>query len=447
MSEYNKYNAACPDDFKLVEYKEGNLPTEERQQLTEHLLLCRHCLFQLELLPWNTVEEMKAATANDSDAEEEANEAEISPILKRAFDIYRKKLAAEPKAKPRTLQEVLADGGLEVGQIWRTKNERIAVPLPDGEEKLSVSHLGSIPHLVVVSNTSVETRKFLGKMYHVIKVIPVDDNIHYESNGDVVFLENENPLKYPFMLAIWNQQETLRENLDSCLGKLDAAPVSLKTSPNFRWRDILDFLTEKGFEPVSNAAFSLFGIIEKNFYSDAAMRHRAREFENTAYLRAPVRELHNSLEKARATTEEIEVSAPKPAGTLGESLQGVFQTLRGSWGDLREEITFNLGLSLKTEPQFSTASAEPIRYKTEDELCEIAVREKENGDLSVLVSSKLSELADREIVLEAVGVTLSAPPQKLKPFDENWFSTEFIISFDQRKNLPENGKLQIKLVE
>jgi hypothetical protein len=442
MNEYNKYNAACPDDFELMAYKEGVLPVDDKQLITEHLLLCSDCLMQLELLPWNTVEEMKAAMAKDY-AEEE--ETEISPIIKQAFNIYRKKQSVPPRENLQSLDEVLNKDGLEVGQMWRTKLEEITVPTPEGEEKYSVSKLGSVPHLVVITNTSVENQQLLSKNYPVIKVIPVDDNFQYARDTDIVFSEVENPLGYPFMLACWNQQEMLLENLDRCLGKLETSPVSAKDLPAINGPGILNFLTEKGREAISNSSFSLFGIIEKGAYADPAMRHRAREFENTVYLRAPVRELRESLYKVRESQK---------AQTSYAEKRGLFEIIQGIPGDLSKKLGFRLGIDLGFQPSFKsdsrlTAESDLKCIQTEDKLCEVAVY-VEDGQIFIQVSAKFLELANREIILTITGKEANDSLQrraKLKAFDENWVSAKFQFSREQCDSLLADPWLQIELAE
>ena len=441
MNEHNKYNADCPDDFELVAYKEGNLSVEDRQDMTEHLLLCERCLLQLELLPWNTVEEMKAAIAED---DSELDVSKISPILTRAFDIYRKKQLAEPKADSRSLKAMLAKDGLEVGQIWRTKLENISVPLVDGEERTSVSKLGSVPHLVVITNTSVETQMLSSKNYRLIKVMPVDDNFHYAREMDVVFDEKESPLGYAFSLQVWNQQEILSENLDTCLGMIEVSPSS------FEGQDILSFLRKMGTESVSNADFSLFGIIEKGLYSDPAMRHRARAFEKTSYLRVPVQELRQSLSILMESKMQKESAVKAESKKAEKPKRKIFETLRGTWGDLREKLTFDLGFMLNSQPGFES-SFKTLRFQTEDELCQIAVYEEKNHDIAIRISSKEESLVNREVALfevteDSKNIT-ELDRERLVPFDKGWISAKFLIKKKKRKKLLEEGKLQIDFVQ
>lgn len=293
MSQYNKYNAACPEETKLIAYKNGTLLEEDKQLLPEHLLLCDLCALALDLLPSEELEYVPVETDSDSDAQL------IPAILRKAVEDYQRQISAEPKSEPRLLEDFLDnEEELKVGQIWRTRLENIIFPSSENEENFSVSQLGSVPHLVVITNPFLEniwTED--NKKYQIIKVVPVSDNIECAADGDIVFSKEESPLSYPFMLQIWNEQQMIMDNLDACLAKIEVAPESFKSIAESGTTDVINFLTNRGKQQVSDvdSDFSFFGLLKKGIYSDSKMRFRAREFENTAYLRDPVLELRQSL--------------------------------------------------------------------------------------------------------------------------------------------------------
>lgn len=274
MNRFNKYAARCAHESELIAYKNGSLPAADKEQLSEHLLLCDRCALALDLLPSAELE--YAAGENDAEAEQ------IPLALLEAFEKYQRHIAAEPKTEPKSLKDFLKNKEeLKVGQIWRTKLEKITIPTA-ADEAFSVSQLGSIPHFVVITNPFVENlwaaQGETGKPFRVIKVVPVTDNVEFAADGDDIILsETENPLGYPLMMQIWNQREMFLDNLDACMGEVSAAPAAFKSVSANETTSLIDFLVEKGRMQISDTEsdFSFYGLIKKGVYSDPAMRFRA----------------------------------------------------------------------------------------------------------------------------------------------------------------------------
>lgn len=293
MNNYNKYNAVCPDENELLAFKQGTLSNEDKNFLTEHLLTCDFCLMNLQFMPWESIEHKNTLLADDKPKKERTS---VPESLKKAFDLHRKIRASKPKVEPVNFDNFFKIGKLKVGQIWRTKFDGIVFPSLDGENFYSIPKLGSVPHLIVVTNIlDLPEIDNLGKKYQVIKVITIDNNIQYATEGDIVISEKESPLGYAFMLQAWNQRKMLRQNLDAYLGEINFTPQSFKSSVKSSFQELSDYLTDLGRKEVSGAAYSFIGLIKKGIYSDPVMRYRAREFENTVYLSDPVDNLLEPL--------------------------------------------------------------------------------------------------------------------------------------------------------
>lgn len=150
----------------------------------------------------------------------------ISRELQQAIELYRSRVAfrRERKKHDRTLNQVMEMGGLVAGQIWRPKFDGIVV-LWDEENTFSVTSFGdSSSHLVVILDV---TETPLGS-YHKIRVAPLygfspyeDSRIEHpsESDGDII-IRDETVMGYQFVVAYWNAQDMLRENLGTCLGQI-----------------------------------------------------------------------------------------------------------------------------------------------------------------------------------------------------------------------------------
>lgn len=150
----------------------------------------------------------------------------ISRELQAAIELFHKREAfrLERQKRDRTLDQVMETEGLVVGQIWRPKFDGI-VTLWDTTTTFSVtSFCESSAHLVVVLDA---TETPYGS-YHKIRVVPIygfssfeDSRIEHPSEdaGDIV-IKDETIMGYPFVVAYWNAQDMLRENLDMCLGQI-----------------------------------------------------------------------------------------------------------------------------------------------------------------------------------------------------------------------------------
>jgi hypothetical protein len=342
MANYNKYTAACPDELELFRYKNGTLAEEDKDLLNEHLLICDRCPISLHLLPSDAA----AATLSD-ESQLEAQDRAISDSLRDAVKKYQAQVAAETDITPLSLKDFLSTGQqLKAGQIWRTKLDGIIVPT-DLEKTFSVTEMGSVPHLVVITNPSVDDLYFEGRMHRVIKVVPVTDDVERALEGDLVFDEKENPLGYPLMLEMWNQQHMLRDNLDSYLEALSVSPKSLAGTDE----SLVDLLIRRGEQTEYDEAndFSFFGLIKKGVYADPRMRFRAMEFENTAYLREPFLMLRESLNEAFEAAE-IPTSVSRQSLGIEEILEGIESTL---------EQTLNLSID-----RVFTSLASSIDYRS-----------------------------------------------------------------------------------
>lgn len=266
-----KKQASCPDDETLFTYKAGRLAGDDRDVVAFHLLFCDACLEVLRQMP----EESEAAETDEPIDTDLEGETKVSPQLEHAIAEFlgRKEL---PEAPTKTWEEVEVEGGLSVGQIWRTRFDRIIVPGRENEGAFSVADLDSAPHLVVILEAEAGTGTSCG-LYHRIRVAPASAEVEYAAEGDLVVSEKDSPLGYALMLELWNEQSMLRENLDCCLGAFD--PTEHK--------EILEKLRQ-GQEELHRERkkpLSLEQTVMKGLYRDPIMRFRAHEYEETAYLR------------------------------------------------------------------------------------------------------------------------------------------------------------------
>jgi len=275
--------ASCPSDQLLSAYKTKELTGEEHDAVMFHLLFCDACQEVLQQLPADTKAAIAAAESSGSALD---GETSISAELAQAIEKFREREQRRRKAPVKTLEQIEQEGGLKVGQIWRTRFDGIIVPGRETEQSFSVTGLNSTPHLVVIIEAEGGTGTPRGK-YYEIRVAPISGELQYAGNGDCIIGEEDSPLGYPFMVELWSAQPMLRENLDCCLGVFDV--VQHKT--------IVDMLQQqqKEIQRKGENPLSLEETVMKGLYHNPIMRFRAHEYEETAYLREPVEALHQLL--------------------------------------------------------------------------------------------------------------------------------------------------------
>jgi hypothetical protein len=274
-----KKQSSCPEDEQLLAYRTNLLTEEERQAVVLHLLFCDACLESLRFLPDNANEDQRLA-----DYRQGRGMKEISHGLAEALAKFREREAIRTAHPPKTIEQMEQDGGLRVGQIWRTKLDGIVVPGSESREKLSISDFDSRPHLVVI--TDVESAEVSPhKDWSAILVAPVSGDIEFadKDEGDFVVDQKISPLGYPFMIELWNEQSMLRENLDCCLSELDTSQCETMLEQLQQEREKV-LMGEKG-------PSSLETVVMNGRYQDPIMRFRAHEHEETLYLRQPVEAL------------------------------------------------------------------------------------------------------------------------------------------------------------
>ncbi len=436
MKDYNKYSATCPEEIELVKFKEGTLPEEDKKLLTEHLLVCDYCLMRLQFMPWDTVEEMKASLAEEKPKVEETV---IPESLMKAFELQHKIQSAKPKVNPIPFNE-FPKGKLKAGQIWRTKHNNIVFPSPEGEEFYSVSDLGSVPHLVVITNPSYEEIDNLGKKYHVIKAVTIDNNIHFATEGDIVVSEDESPLGYPFMIQAWNQQQMLQENLDSWLGEININPQSFFSSVKTQVSNFIDYLVDLGRKEVTGASYAFIGLIEKGIYSDPIMRYRAREFENTVYLSDPVDALREPLImvfESEANESDVWEQAKTKIFELSRifSLAFVASDSNESSGRVEREEFF--GGRLLLEAELNSKGEGEIIFKTSDsEFANKFFFLVEPVKMLVLLSDEIT-VPNRQVAILKIGKQYE---------NENVEPVEELINFQKLSEKFENGEITEEII-
>lgn len=298
-----KKQASCPSDELLLAYKSRKLSGRDYEKVVCHLLFCDACLEDLRQLPDDIDEE---APTEPSDFEAEL---ESTPELAEAIEKFRAWSERRRETPAKTLAQVGQEGGLKVGQIWRTRFDGIALPGRETEKSFSVTDLNSKPHLVVITEAESRTGKPYGN-YHIIQVAPVSAETEYATEGDFVIKEEESPLGYSFMIELWNEQSMLRENLDCCLASFDAVGH----------RAILDELEKQREKILSKVKkpISLEETVMKGLYHDPIMRFRAHEYEETAYLRVPVEALLTDKEEATEVGAKTERESSSEAGLVRE---------------------------------------------------------------------------------------------------------------------------------
>jgi hypothetical protein len=300
---------SCPSDELLLGYGRNELTAEQAHAVSSHLLFCDTCVEYLKLLRSHELSP-EATNVDPNRSNFESTRTEIlnrfqSPQLKR-------------EAQPKSWDEFQTSGGvLRVGQIWRPKTNGIVIPGHDNSQSSSISELESSPHLVVIIDCTYTPVQSGDVAYHMIRVAPIDADLEYAVADDFIVRENDSPLGYSFLVQTWNEQLMLAENLECLLAELDESGHPT----------IFERLKSAGDGELAEGAFSLEAVIMKARYSDPVMRYRAKEYEDTAYLRIPVQSLQTSLvsyegmEEFSDTTSESEVGSTVSASYISEIIR------------------------------------------------------------------------------------------------------------------------------
>jgi hypothetical protein len=297
MQPQSKRLVSCPSDELLLNYRRGELSGEQHQAISSHLLFCDTCLEYLKLLSPESSSDFSSDTGSQVDTNQRAS---FAYSLADTVDRFRS-LRHHRLVKPRLREVFQREGGkFQVGQIWRPKSHDIVLPGADGGV-FSVTDLDSRPHLVVITDATVQVEELDGAEYQIIRVAPIDADLDCIQDDDLVIREVDSPLGYPFLIQIWNDQIMLAENLECLLAEFHET----------EHRSILQRLWAVGAGDGGEGAFSLEAVIMKGLYSDPTMRYRAREYEDTSYLRLPVEYLRAALN--RDVVEEGSL-APPPIG-------------------------------------------------------------------------------------------------------------------------------------
>lgn len=303
MQAHSNRMVNCPSDEVLLGYGRNELSAEQSHAVSSHLLFCDACLEYLNLLMSG---ERKPEVANP-DSNETHFERSRSEMIYR-FRPPQLKREVEPKSWDdfRT-----AGGELRVGQIWRPKSKKIVVPGHNDSQLLSVTDLESSPHLVVITNTMCPPVQSDNTTYHIIRVAPLDADLDCVAEDDFVVSEKDSLLGYSFLVQAWNEQVMLAENLECLLAEFNETEHAM----------LLEQLKSIGESELTEGAFSLEAAIMKGRYSDPIMRYRAKEYEETSYLRTPAQSLQDSavsyeeLEEYSDTITEGATSSTLPTAT------------------------------------------------------------------------------------------------------------------------------------
>ena len=303
MAEKDFRQVSCPDDEALLAFRNGDLSGEEYETVALHLLLCNDCMESLNSLPWDEAQGSEEMT----DEDQPETQVHLTPSLSRAIRLFRERHQQNADGLRGAPTDIKQEE-IRPRQIWRTKSEGIVVPSSGGQEYYSVTELSSRPHLVVVTRAEINDPPPTTD-YHTILVAPVDVDTEYKGEGDLLINQDDSPLGYAFNVQLWNEQPMLRENLECCLGEL---------LPE-RYDELLAALGAHRGEESPHDSYSLEAVIMKGLHHDPIMRYRAKEYEDTAYLRMPVRSLIEEQDYAQRADV---TSFPEPVWLAEGATQG-----------------------------------------------------------------------------------------------------------------------------
>lgn len=304
MQTQSNRMVSCPSDELLLGYGRNELTAEQAHAVSSHLLFCDTCVEFLKLL-------------RSRELTPEATNV-VPPFESMRSEILNRFQSPQLKRETQSWDEFQTAGGvLRVGQIWRPKTNGIVIPGRDNSQPSSIAELESSPHLVVIIDCTDTPVQSGDVSYHPIRVAPIDADLEYAGADDFIVRENDSPLGYSFLVQTWNEQLMLAENLECLLAELDESEHPT----------IFERLKSAGDGELAEGAFSLEAVIMKGRYSDPVMRYRAKEYEDTAYLRVPVQSLQASLvsyqevEEFSDTASESEAGSSVSAGYISEIIR------------------------------------------------------------------------------------------------------------------------------
>lgn len=290
----------CPADDVLLAFRRKELKGDLYDAVSLHLLFCNDCIESLTSLPWEELESPEGPI----EVGDFGIPIQLTPTLRRAIELFRDRRLQSAGFAPKTSQEMGEEGGLKIGQIWRTKTERIVVPKSEQPEYFSVTELSSRPHLVVITGAGPSISSTASD-YHLIEVAPIDAETEHASEYDALVSDERSPFGYSFIIQLWNEQLMLQENLDVCLGALSADDQSM----------LLAALEQPERKATSNESYSLEAVVMNGSYQNALVRYRAKEYEDTQYLRVPAQSFLETLTEDEDTWSGFdEVDSELPEG-------------------------------------------------------------------------------------------------------------------------------------
>jgi len=164
--------------------------------------------------------------------------------------------------------------------IWATKAEPTA---PDGTKLPRVEN----PKDVVILLTDKEP---IDEEYSDLFVAPISTETELACNRDLLLSADENPLKQPIMIELWNSQPMLKQNLSELRGYLKKEQAD--------WLKRLHLSLYEGGIQISDVPTGK--PIESE--DDTRVDFHKREIEETLYLRLPVQQLIEMRSQENAET-------------------------------------------------------------------------------------------------------------------------------------------------
>ena len=264
---------ACPSAADLLDYAESRLAQPDTLRIRENLAHCGSCTKVLDnLRNSRNYPGFEGAGPNLSASVPE----DIRRLFAERSTHFRKLMALSGHGRP---------GVPAYGEIWTTKL--------DVDDSSEFADSGIVPRIVIVFVAEAESS--VGELSHLV-VVPVSLDIAYQTNLDLLVLEEENPLGYRFMIEVWNEVPMLGGQLGRYLGAL---PQPIK-----RYLGLL-YQAHLGVEvDLSEFAERLGPAIRHS--ADPRVRFQGEEIEACAYLRRPLLE---RVERQTAGEEEPTYSA------------------------------------------------------------------------------------------------------------------------------------------
>ena len=191
MKKHRKKNAAsfqlqfCYSGDELLNYRSGKIDSEMRSRIFHHLNIekCQRC--------------------RDIYLTFENPQKDETPIRhnKRIIDKLQKEMG-KYRACPVPLR-------LEKFQIWTTSPEP---KNRQGDVEITVPM--AVPVVIIAPGTGEK------KPDNIIRVFPVSNDIEFYLEGDSLMINEDSPLRYPFLVEIFNERSMLSVNLEEYRGSL-----------------------------------------------------------------------------------------------------------------------------------------------------------------------------------------------------------------------------------